>query len=242
MQNMIYLEGGSEISANLPSVYPSHLKPREKLEQYGAASLNSEELLAIVLGSGCRECDVFELSRRIAEFLSSTTSMPSLSSLRSIRGLGKVKAAQVLACLELSSRFLICDKALTVKAPEDVLGRLSFLKFEPQERLVMVSLNSANNIINVNVLTVGLVNQTPVHPREAFCEAIKERAVSVIFAHNHPSGSTLPSEEDFAITRVLCAAGRILQIPVLDHIVMGKAGYSSIRRVRPDIFESFSMV
>lgn len=237
MQNQISIERVSSEAGCVPSLDPRNLRPREKIEQMGVGALNTEELLALILGSGCRDCDVFELSRRTAQYLSSATDLPSLASLRKIRGLGNVKAAQVLACLELSSRFLICDKAISVKAPEDVLGRLSFLKFEPQEHLVAVSLNAANNIICVNDLTVGLVNQTPVHPREAFCEAVKNRAVSIIFAHNHPSGSTLPSEEDVVITKMLCAAGRILQIPVLDHIVMGKAGFSSIRRIRPEIFE-----
>lgn len=212
------------------------LKPREKMEKLGASALNTEELLAIILGSGCHDCDVFELSRHIAEFLSCTTDVPSLSSLRKIHGLGKVKSTQILACLELSSRYIISDKAIAVKGPEDILGRLSFLKFAPQERLVAVALNAANHIISVNQLTAGLVDQTPVHPREAFSEAVKDRAVSIIFAHNHPSGSILPSEEDISITRVLCAAGRILQIPVLDHIIIGKTGFFSLRRAHSELF------
>lgn len=212
------------------------LKPREKMEKLGAAALNTEELLAIILGSGCHDCDVFVLARRIAEYLSTMTDVPSLSSLRKIHGLGKVKSSQILACLELSSRYIISDKAIAVKAPEDVLGRLSFLKYAPQECLVAVSLNAANRIINVNKLTEGLVDQTPVHPREAFAEAVKDRAVSIIFAHNHPSGSALPSEEDLSVTRVLCAAGRILQIPVLDHLIIGKSGYFSLRRAHSEIF------
>lgn len=212
------------------------LKPREKMEKLGASALNTEELLAIILGCGCHDCDVFELSRRIADFLSNTTNVPTLSSLRQIHGLGKVKSTQILACLELSSRYIISDKAIAVKAPEDVLGRLSFLKFAQQECLVAVSLNAANHIINVNQLTTGLVDQTPVHPREAFSEAVKDRAVSIIFAHNHPSGSILPSEEDISITRVLCAAGKILQIPVLDHIIIGKTGFFSLRRAHSEFF------
>ncbi|WP_295683394.1 DNA repair protein RadC [uncultured Fibrobacter sp.] len=221
----------------LPCKNAEILKPREKIEKLGAAALTTEELLALILGSGNRDCDVFELSRRISEYLSNATSVPSLSSLRQINGLGRAKSTQVLACLELSSRYILSDKVIAVRTPEDILGRLSFLKFEQQEHLVVVSLNAANKIINVNELTTGLVNQTPVHPREAFSEAVKDRAVSVIFAHNHPSGSTEASDEDLAITRVLCAAGRVLQIPVLDHIIIGKSGYTSIRRCRPELFD-----
>ena len=221
----------------LPCKNAEILKPREKIEKLGAAALTTEELLALILGSGNRDCDVFELSRRISEYLSNATSVPSLSSLRQINGLGRAKSTQVLACLELSSRYILSDKVIAVRTPEDILGRLSFLKFEQQEHLVVVSLNAANKIINVNELTTGLVNQTPVHPREAFSEAVKDRAVSVIFAHNHPSGSTEASDEDLAITRVLCAAGRVLQIPVLDPLIIGKSGYTSIRRCRPELFD-----
>lgn len=213
------------------------LLPREKIERNGASSMSTEELLALILGSGTQNCDVFELSRRIAQFLSSETTVPSLDKLRQIRGLGKVKASQILACLELSARYILSDKAIPVTGPEDILSRLSYLKFEEQEHLVLVTLNSANFVIRVHELTTGLVNQTPVHPREAFVKAIEDRAVSVIFAHNHPSGSTAPSEEDIAITRVLCAAGKVLQIPVLDHVIIGKRGFTSICRNHPSIFE-----
>lgn len=215
-----------------------NLMPREKLEYSGVSALSNEELLAIILGSGCHECDVFELSRRLAEFLSTETSVPSLDRLRSIRGLGRVKASQILACLELSGRFILSDKAIPVSTPEDVLSRVAYMKYESQEHLVVVSLNSANYVIRVHELTTGLVNQTPVHPREAFALAIEDRAVSVIFIHNHPSGSLEPSPEDMSITRVLCASGKILQIPVLDHIIIGKSGFTSLCRRYPEIFES----
>ena len=215
-----------------------NLMPREKMEYVGVSALSNEELLAVILGSGCQDCDVFELARRLSQFLSTETSVPTLASLKRIRGLGKVKAAQILACLELSGRFILSDKAIPVSVPEDVLSRVSYMKYESQEHLVVISLNSANYIIRVHELTTGLVNQTPVHPREAFALAIEDRAVSVIFVHNHPSGSLEPSPEDMSITRVLCASGKILQIPVLDHIIIGKSGFTSICRCSPEIFES----
>lgn len=214
------------------------LLPREKMEQFGPSVMSNEELLALILGSGCQDCDVFAVARNLSEFLSKETTIPSLKKLRAIRGLGKVKASQILACLELSGRYILSDKAIPVGAPEDLMSRLSYLKYEEQEHLVLVTLNSANYVIRVHELTTGLVNQTPVHPREAFVKAIEDRAVSVIFAHNHPSGSSSPSPEDLAITRVLCASGKILQIPVLDHIVVGKRGFSSICRLHSEVFES----
>lgn len=212
--------------------------PREKLMVDGANMLSNEELLALILGSGTRNCNVFELSRHISDYLSSQSVVPTVNNLKRIYGLGKVKAAQILACLELSSRYILSSRAVSVGTPEDLLSRLSGLKYEKQEHFVIVTLNSANYVINVHDVTMGLVNQTPVHPREAFVKAIEDRAVSVIFAHNHPSGSTEPSEQDLAITRLLCAAGKILQIPVIDHIIIGPGGYTSLCREQHEMFES----
>ncbi|PWJ65074.1 DNA repair protein RadC [Fibrobacter sp. UWB15] len=211
--------------------------PREKIEKYGASALTNEELLALILGSGNQDCNVFELSRQLADFLSDQTQVPTLDKIREIRGLGKVKSAQILACLELSGRYILSSKSSPIMAPEDLMTRLSFLKYEEQEHLVVVTLNSVNCVIRVHEITTGLVNKTPVHPREAFAKAIEDRAVSVVFAHNHPSGSLEPSSEDLAITRVLCASGRILQIPVLDHVIVGKGGLTSICRMDPGMFE-----
>ena len=203
-----------------------NLLPREKLQVKGANALSNEELIALILGSGTRDCGVFELSRHISDYLSSVTTLPTMDSLRKIHGLGTVKATQILACLELSNRYILSAKAVSVVAPEDLLSRLAGLKFEERERFVVVTLNSANYVIDVHEV-----------PREAFVQAIKDNAVSVIFAHNHPSGSTEPSEQDYAITRVLCAAGKVLQIPVIDHIIVGKGGYTSLCRENPEIFE-----
>lgn len=211
--------------------------PREKIEKFGASALTNEDLLALILGSGNQDCNVFELSRRLSDFLSNQTQVPTLAQIREIRGLGRVKAAQVLACLELSGRYILSNKSNPIVSPEDLVSRLSFLKYEEQEHLVVVSLNSVNGVIRVHEITTGLVNKTPVHPREAFAKAIEDRAVSVVFAHNHPSGSVEPSLDDMAITRVLCASGRILQIPVLDHIIVGKGGFTSICRKNPELFE-----
>lgn len=231
------------ISSSKHLSVPEYLLPREKIEKMGASAMSNEELLALILGSGCQDCDVFELSRNLANFLSEETEMPTLQKLRRIRGLGRVKATQVLACLELSGRYILSGKAISVGGPEDIVSRLSFMKYETQEHFVLATLDAANHVIRVHELTKGLVDRTPIHPREAFVKAIEDRAVSVIFAHNHPSGSTTPSDEDMSITRVLCASGRILQIPVLDHIIMGKCGHTSICRLYPEYFEkTFSPV
>ena len=215
----------------------NELLPREKLQTFGAGALTNEELLALILGSGTRDCSVFELSRNISDYLSSATTVPSVESLQHINGLGRVKASQILACLELSNRYILTSRAISVTTPEDVLSRLAGLKFKSQECFAVVTLNAANYVIGVHEVTSGLVNQTPIAPREAFAKAIEDRAVAIILAHNHPSGSTEPSDQDYAITRVLCASGKVLQIPVIDHIIVGKGGYTSMCRLDPDMFE-----
>jgi DNA repair protein RadC len=117
--------------------------------------------------------------------------------------------------------------------------RLSYLKYENQEHMVLVTLNSSNVVINIHELTMGIANQTLVHPREAFVHAIADHAVSVIFVHNHPSGNSEPSDEDLGITRVLCSAGKLIQIPVIDHLIISRCGMVSMCRLYPDLFEGF---
>ena len=213
--------------------------PREKMQDRGVESLNNEELLALVLGSGCPSCDVFQLSRNLSDYLATISEFPTMKDLLKVRGLGRAKASKVLACLELSSRYMLGARAISVTKPEDLESRLSYLKYENQEHMVLVTLNSSNVVINVHELTMGLVNQTLVHPRETFIHAIGDRAVSVILAHNHPSGNSEPSMEDLQLTKTLCAAGKIVQIPVIDHLVISRCGLTSICRLYPEIFEKF---
>lgn len=188
-------------------------------------------LLATIIGNPVTAFSVEKL-------LSSRSTLPTIEELKRINGIGQSTAEKVLAVCELSARYIVGTEQNTVTDPEDVLPRLAWLKYEQQEHMMAITLDSSNHIIGVHDLTTGLVNQTPVHPREAFRKAILDNAVSVIFAHNHPSGSTEPSAEDMSITRILCASSKILQIPVLDHLIISKSGYTSICRREPDIFET----
>ena len=187
-------------------------------------------LLALILG------DV-DVAFKVEKLLSESVTIPTVEQLTKIRGVGLAIARKVLACCEMSARYIVGEKAESVTEPEYIGRLLASLKYEDQEHLVCVTLDSKNHIINKHIITTGLVNQTPVHPREAFREAVKDNAVSVIFAHNHPSGSTNPSPEDISITRVLNAAGKILQIPVLDHVIISRTGVHSICREHPEMFD-----
>lgn len=212
---------------------------REKIASQGAHGLTNEELLSIVRLNGTKDRSVQDISSKLTEYLANTTKIPSVNELSRIHGIGKIKASQVLACLELTSRYLVGTSADEIKAPEDAIKHIAHLKYEQQEHFVIQTLNSVNQVIRTHKITTGLVNQTPAHAREVFVKAIEDRAVSIIVAHNHPSGNTDPSPDDICLTKSLLNAGKILGIPVIDHIIISKSGYTSICRQDPELFESY---
>ncbi len=216
--------------------------PREKLNRFGSAALSREELLAIILGRGVKGKNVFELAKETVAFLERQPKIPDVEKLLSIRGLGFAKACQIVACLELSGRFLLASDCSVVNTPEDCMRHLGFLKLEKQEVFAVLTLNAGNSILNTHILTRGTVCHAPVHPREAFAKAIEDNAVSVIFVHNHPSGNLVPSLEDIAVTKNLCKVGNIIGIPVRDHLIVSPAGMTSIRRQNSHLFkENFTI-
>lgn len=210
--------------------------PRERILRDGVSELSDSDLISVILCSGTSRKSVSQLAGELAGYLKECSSLPSLPRLLEIPGLGNAKACQVLACLELSGRFLLGGGGEAITNPRQLVPRLAFLKQKTQEHMVCITLNGANQIISVHVLTVGLVNQTQIHPREAFALALEERAVSVVFAHNHPSGSLSPSPEDIAVTRRLVECGRLLEIPVLDHLIVTGEGWLSMKGTDPALF------
>ena len=146
---------------------------------------------------------------------------------------------------QLKQLWSICDYKLSdtyaqkITCSDDIASRLSWMKYEEQENFVCVTLDNATEIIGMHKITIGLLNQCPVHPREAFKKAIQDNASCIIFAHNHPSGRTEPSKEDIALTRMLTSCGKILMIPVLDHIIIGrKERQFSFANGYPELFEN----
>lgn len=210
--------------------------PRERMIDVGVSKLTDSELISVVLCSGTRKKGVKLLSEELAGILKRHSQRPELKDLLQIQGLGIAKACQVLACLELSVRFLLGGTGESVTNPHQLVPHLAFLKGKTQEHMVCITLNGANCVISVHLLTIGLVNQTQIHPREAFVHAVEERAVGVIFAHNHPSGSLQPSLEDLSITRRLVECGKILDIPVLDHLIIAAEGWVSLKSTHPTLF------
>jgi DNA repair protein RadC len=173
---------------------------------------------------------------RVADFLSENPHA-TVNDLVKFHGVGMETAKTIMMVMETSAEYLAGTHAVQVDDPVTIANHLSWMRWERQENVVVVTLDSANHIINKHIVTKGLVNEGPFHPREILRHAILDNAVSIIVAHNHPSGNTEPSEQDIAITRAIIAAGKIMQIPCLDHIVISRSGYTSIRRLYPELYE-----
>ena len=207
---------------------PEFSRPREKLKERGAKALSDVELIAAILGSGGKGLDVMLLASRVAKLIREKKGDLSLEELTKIEGIGLAKASQILAGFELARRHIVVE---TVKITEakDVLPLIDRITNKQQEYFICISLNGANEVIENRTVTVGLLDRSQVHPREVFADVITDRAASVIFAHNHPSGALEPSNSDLKIQEQLTEAGKILGIKVLDHIIISKKGYYSFQ-------------
>lgn len=214
----------------------SHLWPREKMAREGAEALSNQELLAVLFGRGQRGKDVLALAGEVTLYLERVTEPPTLPDLCRIHGIGHGKACQILAALELSRRFLTRRNRVRIRKAADALPHLASLRGRRQECFAVLTLDGGHQVIRAHEITVGLANQSQVHPRETFACALEDRAVGILAAHNHPSGSLDPSAEDLVSTRRLAEAGRLLGIPLLDHIIVTTEGFTSLRERFPDYF------
>ena len=204
-------------------------RPREKLLAKGEAALSDAELLAVLLGSGTKQYSVLDLAVRILDSLEGQLANADASALLEVHGVGRAKACQVVAAMELGRRHLSRRRAV-IRDAEDALPYLAGIRNERQEHFVCLSLNGANEILATRVVTVGLLDSNQVHPREVFADPITDRAASILCAHNHPSGTLEASPEDLAITRRLVKAGEVLGIRVLDHLIVTKDGFLSLKQ------------
>lgn len=206
-------------------------KPREKLAAKGPAALKTDELIALIIGSGQKGHTVFELAAAIRKCLDEGIEKADLATLRRIPGVGIAKAAQIVAAFELGRRYLLPhEEKRHIGSPEDVVALCAEYRTKKQEYFVTITLDGANGVIGNRVVFIGTLNQSLVHPREVFAEAISDRAAGVIFVHNHPSGSVEPSAEDIEVTRRLVEAGRMLGIEVLDHLILTRDSFYSFRK------------
>lgn len=209
---------------------PKIERPREKLIRYGPGRLSNSELLAIILGSGKKGENVIDLSGRILrKYKAERLSVLTYGELRICPGLGPAKACEIVACFELGKRLLKGKASSFFLKPEDVWKELKDICGHKKEHFIVFFLDSRNQEIKREIISVGSLNANLVHPREVFEPAIKNLAAQVILAHNHPSGDPEPSEDDIVLNKRLVEAGRILGIEVIDHIVVSKNGYFSFK-------------
>ena len=195
------------------------------MKAWGVSSLTREELLMVMLGRGVKGASVGYISSEIEKLLIKSESL-GLEDLVAINGMGEAKAFQILACMEFSSR-LYSNVPFTIEKPEDVWPLVVSYTQEKQEHLVCITLNGANEVITQRVITIGLLNQTQIHPREVFVDAIVDRAAAIILVHNHPSGVLEPSDEDLKMTHLIHLASKIIGIKLLDHLIISEKGYYS---------------
>ncbi|MGB5964631.1 MAG: DNA repair protein RadC [Sulfurimonadaceae bacterium] len=205
-----------------------HDRPREKLLVKGAGALKEYELLAILLGSGTQGKDVIKLSKEIVKILDDDFESLTLNRLVEIHGLGQAKAMQILSAIELSRRYLI-KQNIKISSAEDVHRELQEYAHKKQEHFLVITLDGASHIIEKRIISIGTLNQSLVHPREVFADAIADRAAGIIIAHNHPSGQLEPSIEDKRVTKRLKEVGTIMGIELLDHVILSRDGYLSLR-------------
>ncbi|WP_345971318.1 DNA repair protein RadC [Sulfurimonas sp. HSL1-6] len=203
-------------------------KPREKLLAKGPATLKAYELMAVLLGSGVPGKDVLQLSKEIVGLFDASFESLTLDDLTSIHGMGEAKAAQILAAVELSRRYLI-KQHVKITSAADVYELLREYGAKKQEYFIALALDGASHLIEKRVVSIGTLNQSLVHPREVFADAVADRAAGIIVAHNHPGGQLAPSREDVAVTRRLKEAGTLLGIELLDHVILTRDGFLSLR-------------
>ncbi len=215
---------------------PSNERPREKLVLYGAGCLSNAELLAILLRTGTREESVL----RIAEHVLATykdvgiaaMTHASVTELAGIHGMGTAKAAAVLAAVEFGRRLSqkTAEKIEIIHGPEDVVRfAMPHFRYEQKEHFAVLLLNTKNHILAMQDISIGSLTASIVHPREVFQAAVRYAAASMILLHNHPSGDPSPSREDISVTQRLVKAGKIMDIPVLDHIILGDQNFVSMK-------------
>jgi len=206
----------------------NHDKPREKLLKKGAKALKDYELVAILLGTGIKGKDVIKLSKEIVKLFEDDFTTLTLEKLLQVHGLGTAKASQLISAIVLSKRYLVKQNKKISNA-SDVYEELKEYRTKQQEYFLCIYLDGANHICQTRVITIGTLNQSLVHPREVFAPAVENRCASIIVAHNHPSGVLKPSREDSLVTDRLKQSGKLLGIELLDHVIIGKSGYFSMK-------------
>jgi DNA repair protein RadC len=228
-------EGGKmEVSSFKIRDYPEEERPRERLVNEGPDKLSNQELFAILLRTGTKKESVLELSQKLLKHFEGIRMLKgaSVEEITMISGIGKAKAVQILAALELGKRMnrLTYDDRYVIRSPQDGANYvMEEMRFLSQEHFVCLYLNTKNQVLHKQTVFIGSLNASIVHPREVFKEAFKRSAASLICFHNHPSGDPSPSREDIEVTKRLTECGKILGIELLDHLIIGEKKFVSLK-------------
>lgn len=214
---------------------PQEDRPRERLVRFGAESLSTAELIAVILGSGTKSQPILQLAHQLVTHFGSLNNLcnATLSELCEIKGIGSAKAIQLKAAFSLglrASKQTIQPK-YRIDHPVHAYNLIKDeLEKETRELFLVILQDARGFVICHEVVSIGNLTQTLVHPREVFYPAIRHKAVSLIVAHNHPSGDPTPSPEDFELTKVLVEAGKLIGIRLHDHLIVGNQRYVSLRK------------
>jgi DNA repair protein RadC len=209
-------------------------RPRERLLELGPGAMSDVDLLALLFGTGSGGESVMETASRVARAVN-LRRLPQVpvEDLLAIRGMGPARAAQLLAAAELGRRLWPDGDAVPlIRGPENIYELMRDIRRAGREHFVGFYLNSRNQVLRREIVSIGSLNASLVHPREVFVPAIALSAASLILAHNHPSGDPTPSEEDLAITRRIQESGRLLGIELLDHVIVARDSYTSFKERR----------
>lgn len=223
---------------------PEADRPYEKLEKIGAQALSTSELLAIIIKTGTKK----ESSLDIAKILLSKKKnglkgieyieWASISELMTYSGIGRVKAIELKACIEIAKRYSIKEeKTVKIISPKNVYDLLSYeMQNLEVEEIKIVILNTKAYVKSVVTISKGALNSTCITMKEILIEPIKQMAAAIILVHNHPSGDTNPSKADIILTEKVISSSIPFDIEIKDHVIIGKTGYTSIRELHPEIF------
>ena len=213
---------------NIQSMLPD-TRPRERLQSSGPSSLTTPELLAVILKSGTQKHNALELSQKLLKKYS-LQQLPNISTQQLIKehGIGPAKACQIVSLFEIYKRLPTPTIKKSIRKAVDI-AKIYLPKYsnEKKEHFFAIYLDTKHNIIKDEIISIGTLNSSLVHPREVFHGAIKHCAHSIIIVHNHPSGNPQPSEEDIQVTNILKETGTIMGIPLIDHIILGNNSYWS---------------
>lgn len=213
---------------------PTNDQPRERLARLGAGALSDAELLAILLRVGVSGTNVLQLSQQLLRDYGGWIGLQraEYNDLCQRSGIGASKAASIKAALEIGRRLarISVDERFPIRSPADVAALLMVeMSHLDQEHLRTVLLDTKNRVQQISTIYIGSLNAATIRIGEVFKEAVRRNSAAIIVVHNHPSGEATPSPEDIQVTRQLVAAGRLLDIEVLDHLIIGRGHYVSLR-------------